>query len=112
VAPGDPVTLRETARASLAYRKRTQPLHLPSAGCIFQNPAEEERLLVVPFKPDSDFHELWELDAATGEARRLTDPAITPFKIANGDWRVSPDGRHVAFVESKDRNIWVIELSS
>ncbi len=26
------------ARASLAYRKRTQPLHLPSAGCIFQNP--------------------------------------------------------------------------
>jgi UDP-N-acetylmuramate dehydrogenase len=30
--------LRETARRSLAYRKRTQPLHMPSAGCIFQNP--------------------------------------------------------------------------
>ncbi len=27
-----------TARTSLAFRKRTQPLHLPSAGCIFQNP--------------------------------------------------------------------------
>jgi UDP-N-acetylmuramate dehydrogenase len=34
-----PDTLRETARASLAYRKRTQPLASPSAGCIFQNPA-------------------------------------------------------------------------
>ena len=35
---GNPIGLRETARASLAFRKRTQPLHLPSAGCIFQNP--------------------------------------------------------------------------
>jgi UDP-N-acetylmuramate dehydrogenase len=38
VSPGDPVVLRETARQSLAYRKRTQPLDTPSAGCIFQNP--------------------------------------------------------------------------
>ncbi|MGE0449149.1 MAG: UDP-N-acetylmuramate dehydrogenase [Vicinamibacterales bacterium] len=38
VSPGDPVQLREIARASLAYRKRTQPLDMPSAGCIFQNP--------------------------------------------------------------------------
>ncbi len=50
------------------------------------------------------------LGLATGEARQLTDPATTPFKIANGDWRVSPDGRYVAFVESSDRNIWVIAL--
>jgi UDP-N-acetylmuramate dehydrogenase len=39
VAPGDPPALREEARRSLAYRKRTQPLASPSAGCIFQNPA-------------------------------------------------------------------------
>jgi UDP-N-acetylmuramate dehydrogenase len=38
VSPGDPASLRATARASLAYRKRTQPLDSPSAGCIFQNP--------------------------------------------------------------------------
>jgi UDP-N-acetylmuramate dehydrogenase len=37
--PGcDPERLRATARASLAHRKRTQPLHLPTAGCIFRNP--------------------------------------------------------------------------
>ena len=35
---GDPEALRATARASLHYRKRTQPLRMPSAGCIFQNP--------------------------------------------------------------------------
>ena len=38
VSPGDPAELRATARASLAFRKRTQPLDSPSAGCIFQNP--------------------------------------------------------------------------
>jgi UDP-N-acetylmuramate dehydrogenase len=38
VSPGDPAILRETARRSLHFRKRTQPLDTPSAGCIFQNP--------------------------------------------------------------------------
>jgi UDP-N-acetylmuramate dehydrogenase len=39
VTPGaDPHELRATARESLAFRKRTQPLESPSAGCIFMNP--------------------------------------------------------------------------
>jgi UDP-N-acetylmuramate dehydrogenase len=38
VSTGDPTALRATARDSLAFRKRTQPLESPSAGCIFQNP--------------------------------------------------------------------------
>jgi UDP-N-acetylmuramate dehydrogenase len=42
VSPGEPAALRQTARASLAHRKRTQPLHLPSAGCVFQNPLPED----------------------------------------------------------------------
>ena len=38
VSAGDPASLRAIARESLAFRKRTQPLESPSAGCIFQNP--------------------------------------------------------------------------
>ena len=38
VTAGDVAALRDVARASLHYRKRTQPLAMPSAGCIFQNP--------------------------------------------------------------------------
>jgi UDP-N-acetylmuramate dehydrogenase len=38
VTDGDPIVLRGRARESLAYRKRTQPLDRPSAGCVFQNP--------------------------------------------------------------------------
>ena len=41
VTEADPARLREGARRSLVYRKRTQPLALPSAGCVFQNPEEE-----------------------------------------------------------------------
>ena len=35
---GDTAALRDVARASLAFRKKTQPLESPSAGCIFMNP--------------------------------------------------------------------------
>ena len=38
VSAGDPAALRAIARQSLAFRKRTQPLDTPSAGCVFQNP--------------------------------------------------------------------------
>jgi UDP-N-acetylmuramate dehydrogenase len=38
VTSGEPTALRAIARQSLAFRKRTQPLETPSAGCIFQNP--------------------------------------------------------------------------
>jgi len=38
VSGGDSAALRAAARKSLAFRKGTQPLESPSAGCIFQNP--------------------------------------------------------------------------
>jgi len=38
VPDADPERLRAVARESLAFRKRTQPLESPSAGCIFMNP--------------------------------------------------------------------------
>ena len=38
VSAGEPAALRAIARESLAFRKRTQPLDTPSAGCVFQNP--------------------------------------------------------------------------
>lgn len=45
VHEADPAALRATAKESLTFRKRTQPLALKSAGCVFQNPeAERERL--------------------------------------------------------------------
>ena len=43
MTPGaTPEVLRAAARTSLAFRKRTQPLHQASAGCIFQNPGPDD----------------------------------------------------------------------
>ncbi len=71
---------------------------------------EQDRLIIVPLAPDAPLHWLVELNPTSGEVRQLTDPAVTPFKVANGDWRISHDGRYLAYVESSDRNIYVIEL--
>ena len=45
VHEADPAALRTIAKESLTFRKRTQPLALPSAGCIFQNPEDQRERL-------------------------------------------------------------------
>jgi Tol biopolymer transport system component len=72
---------------------------------------DDSHILVIPARtsPDQGF-EIWEVDAETGEKQRLTDGAVTRLNILNGDWRVSPDGQHVVFVNSVDRNLWLLEL--
>ena len=42
VESGMPSALRRAARQSLAFRKRTQPLDRASAGCVFQNPRDDD----------------------------------------------------------------------
>ena len=44
------------------------------------------------------------------QARPMTNPATARVRIANGDWRVSPDGHYVVYVNSEDRNLWLVEL--
>lgn len=68
------------------------------------------RLLIIPFKLDAAQHELWEYAAASGASQRLTDPAQLPFKVANNDWQVSPDGKALVFVSAHDRNLWLLTL--
>ena len=72
---------------------------------------DDSHLLVIPARsaPDQAF-EIWEINAETGEQQKLTDAAVTPLSILNGDWRVSPDGKYVVFVNSVDRNLWLLEL--
>ena len=72
---------------------------------------DDSHLLVIPMrKPGESAFEVWEMDAASGATRKLTDAATTPLLILNGDWRVSPDGRYVVYVNSADRNLWLLSL--
>ncbi|HNB54095.1 MAG TPA: hypothetical protein PK530_19255, partial [Anaerolineales bacterium] len=76
---------------------------------------DADHILIIPLDPHAASgpvasHQLWEVDAATGDFRALTDPALTPFKVAEGDWTVSPDGQWVAFISATDRNIWILKI--
>jgi UDP-N-acetylmuramate dehydrogenase len=81
---GDPEELRRRARASLAYRKRTQPLAMPSAGCIFQNP--DPAVDRVP--PDIPWSAGALVDRAGLKARRIGGATISPahanFIVSDG----------------------------
>lgn len=70
----------------------------------------EGHLLLIPLEPGAPAQRLLEIDAATGAARPLTDPAVTPLRIAGGDWALAPDGRRMVFVAAHDHNLWVLEL--
>ena len=68
------------------------------------------RLLVIPLDLDSPIHQLMEIDVSNRAVTALTDPATTPFKVANGDWTVSPNGKHLVFVSADDHNLWLLPL--
>lgn len=71
---------------------------------------DDQRLLIVPLDLSQPMHRLLQVEAPSGQVQPLSDPSITPFRIANGDWSVSPDGQMIAFVSADDGNIWILEL--
>ncbi|GAB4553787.1 MAG: hypothetical protein OHK0023_23190 [Anaerolineae bacterium] len=50
---------------------------------------------------------LAEYDVTTGIQRVLTDQ---PFRIANDDWHVSPNGRYVVYWSEDDSALWLLTL--
>jgi hypothetical protein len=72
---------------------------------------DDSRLLYIPVRASgSEPFVIWEYDPATGASRPVTDPGTALIEIANGDWRVSPDGRYVVYLNNADRNLWLVEL--
>ena len=85
VGDGDAVELRRIARESLAFRKRTQPLDTPSAGCIFRNP-EPGRDIVpdgIPWSAGALVDRAGLKGASVGGAR--VSPAHGNFIVNDGD---------------------------
>ena len=73
--------------------------------------SENASLVYVPLRESADEgFAVWKLDVASGERSQLIDPKLTPLFIANGDWALAPDGRHLAFVSAKDYAIWLLIL--
>lgn len=67
---------------------------------------DDTHLIIAPLEMGAASHAFYEYDVATGQTRRLTPPS-QPFKIASGDWTVSPDGGKIVFVSAEDNNLWL-----
>lgn len=70
---------------------------------------DDTHLIYVPFEMNTPTHAFIEYAVETGATRRLT-PEEQPFKIASGDWAVSPDGEKIVFVSAADNDLWVWRL--
>jgi UDP-N-acetylmuramate dehydrogenase len=82
---GDPAALREVARESLAFRKKTQPLESPSAGCIFMNPDQSRDRVPDGIPPSAGAL----VDRAGLKGTKLGGAQVSPthanFIITSGD---------------------------
>ena len=71
---------------------------------------DDTHFIYVPFEMNAPSHAFYEYDVVTNESRRLTPPDA-PFKIASGDWAVSPDGAKIIFVNAADNNLWLWQFA-
>jgi UDP-N-acetylmuramate dehydrogenase len=110
VHAADPEQLRATARESLAHRKRSQPLVLPSAGCIFRNPdlSREEWVADVPLSAGAL------IDRAGLKGHRIGGARISPVHanfIVNEGGATARDVRAlIDMAHHAVRDRWGIDL--
>lgn len=69
----------------------------------------DTHLVIAPFVMNAPSHAFYDYDTASGNLQRLTPPSL-PFKIASGDWAISPDGAKIVFVNAADNNLWLWKL--
>ncbi len=67
---------------------------------------DDRSLFTLSFDPADDVHTLGMIDVLDGTRRTLTDPALTPIRVANGDWSVSPDGATIVYVDPTDYGLY------
>lgn len=73
---------------------------------------DAESVYYITYDPATDIQQLHAYHVPSAASWALTDPAVMPFTIANGDWAVSPDGQAIAFQEARDDNIWLLHALS
>jgi hypothetical protein len=68
-----------------------------------------QSVFYLPLDSSTAFQTLHYYDIPNAEDRTLTNPARTPFSVANGDWSVSPGGDQIAFWNALDMTLWLLE---
>lgn len=83
---------------------------LPLVGGVRWAP-DSQSLLMLPFQTDGGADQLIRIDAASLATAPLTDRAALPFRVAQDEWQLSPDGTRVAFNALTDGNIYTLRFA-
>jgi hypothetical protein len=95
------VYVQDTAPGSFARK-------LPFFGAYQWRDADS--LYVLSYDMTADAHALGYVAVSTGVFRWLTDPAAMPIRVANGEWRVSPDGARILYVDPADYGLYLLSV--
>ncbi len=83
---------------------------LPLVGGVRWSP-DSKSLLMLPFQTDNGADQLIRIDAATLGTTPLTDRTALPFRVAQDEWQVAPDGTRIVFNALTDSTIYVLRFS-
>ncbi len=118
VAPGGAfvaffLAFQKDPAANGVYVQRTQigsaPQRLEAFGAYRWR--DRRSLYMLSYDPAQDAHALGVADALSGRVRWLTDPKTLPIRVANGQWRVSPDGQQIALLDPQDQRLYLLRIT-
>jgi hypothetical protein len=88
--------------------KEGEPRRLPFIGAYRWR--DGDHLAYIPQSLGQPADELWQVDARSMEATLLLGANARPFRVADGDWSISPGGRHFLYRSVEDANLWLVRL--
>jgi Tol biopolymer transport system component len=83
---------------------------LPLIGGIRWAP-DSRSMIILPVQTDNGPDQLVRIEATTLATTPLTDRAALPFRVAQDEWQLSPDGARIVFNALTDSNIYVLRFA-
>ncbi|NDJ53732.1 MAG: hypothetical protein GYB68_11690 [Chloroflexi bacterium] len=69
-----------------------------------------DHLLIIPLEIDAPSHRILQFDARSNDLSEIVSPTQVSFRVAQGDWDVSPTGDHLVFLSAGDEALYVLSL--
>jgi Tol biopolymer transport system component len=83
---------------------------LPLIGGIRWVP-DSRSMIILPVQTDNGPDQLVRIDTTTLATTPLTDRAALPFRVAQDEWQLSPDGARIVFNALTDSTIYVLRFA-
>jgi Tol biopolymer transport system component len=83
---------------------------LPLIGGIRWVP-DSRSMIILPVQTDNGPDQLVRIEATTLATTPLTDRAALPFRVAQDEWQLSPDGARIVFNALTDSTIYVLRFA-